>query len=101
MMGASAEVWRDRGAASRLAGAGEQRETKVAGFLIPLCRGADPQSKEEIERVVGYIKNHYPTCRKYCGISELNSNQMECLDRVANAKLHDKIKMIPKCISLY
>ena len=68
---------------------------KYAGFSIHLCRGADPQSKGKIERVVGYIKNHYLTCRKYCGISELNSDLMKWLDCVANTKVHDTTKMIP------
>jgi hypothetical protein len=69
--------------------------TKYAGFTVHLCRGADPQSKGKIERVVGYIKNNYLSCRKYCGISELNSGLMTWLDRVANAKIHDTTKMIP------
>lgn len=68
---------------------------RYAGFTVHLCRGADPQSKGKIERVVGYIKNNYLSCRKYCGISELNSSLMTWLDRVANAKIHDTTKMIP------
>lgn len=44
---------------------------RYAGFSIHLCRGADPQSKGKIERVVGYVKNNYLSCRKYCGINEL------------------------------
>lgn len=68
---------------------------RYAGFTIHLCRGADPQSKGKIERVVGYIKNNYLSCRKYCGISDLNSGLMTWLDRVANAKIHDTTKMIP------
>lgn len=68
---------------------------RYAGFGVHLCRGADPQSKGKIERVVGYIKNNYLSCRKYCGISELNSGLMTWLDRVANQKIHDTIKMIP------
>ncbi len=68
---------------------------RYAGFTIHLCRGADPQSKGKIERVVGYVKNNYLSCRKYCGISELNSGLMTWLDRVANAKVHDTTKMVP------
>jgi transposase len=68
---------------------------RYAGFSIHLCRGADPQSKGKIERVVWYIKNNYLSCRKYCGISELNSGLMTWLDRVANAKVHDTTKMVP------
>jgi transposase len=68
---------------------------RYAGFSIHLCRGADPQSKGKIERVVGYVKNNYLSCRKYCGVSELNSGLMTWLDRVANAKVHDTTKMIP------
>ena len=41
---------------------------RYAGFTIRLCRGADPQSKGKIERVVGYVKNNFLSCRKYCGI---------------------------------
>lgn len=73
---------------------------KYAGFTIHLCRGADPQSKGKIERVVGYIKNNYLSCRKYCGISELNSGLMTWLDRVANSKIHDTTKMIPNRVFL-
>jgi transposase/predicted CopG family antitoxin len=69
--------------------------SKYAGFRIHLCRGNDPQSKGKIERVVGYVKNNYLSCRKYCGISELNNGLMTWLDRVANSKIHDTIKMIP------
>ena len=69
--------------------------TRYAGFMIHLCRGHDPQSKGKIERVVGYVKNNYLSCRKYCGISELNSGLLSWLDRVANAKVHDTTKMIP------
>lgn len=68
---------------------------RYAGFTIHLCRGSDPQSKGKVERVVGYVKNNYLSCRKYCGISELNSGLMTWLDRVANAKVHDTTKMIP------
>jgi len=68
---------------------------RYAGFTIHLCRGHDPQSKGKIERVVGYVKNNYLSCRKYCGISELNSGLLAWLDRVANAKVHDTTKMVP------
>ena len=68
---------------------------RYAGFTVHLCRGYDPQSKGKIERVVGYVKNNYLSCRKYCGISELNSGLMTWLDRVANAKVHDTTRMIP------
>ncbi len=72
--------------------------SRYAGFKIHLCRGYDPQSKGKIERVVGYVKNNYLSCRKYCGISELNNGLMTWLDRVANSKIHDTIKMIPNRI---
>lgn len=69
--------------------------TRYAGFTIHLCRGSDPQSKGKVERVVGYVKNNYLSCRKYLGISELNSGLLKWLDCVANAKVHDTTKMIP------
>ncbi len=68
---------------------------RYAGFTVHLCRGHDPQSKGKIERVVGYVKNNYLSCRKYCGISEMNSGLLTWLDRVANAKVHETTKMIP------
>jgi hypothetical protein len=72
--------------------------SRYAGFTVHLCRGHDPQSKGKIERVIGYIKNNYLSCRKYCGVSELNSGLLTWLDRVANTKVHDTTKMIPNRI---
>jgi len=69
---------------------------QYAGFSVRLCRGSDPQSKGKIERVVGYIKNHFLSCRKYQGISQLNSDGLSWLDRTANAKIHETTKMVPK-----
>jgi hypothetical protein len=73
---------------------------RYAGFTVHLCKRYDPQSKGKIERVIGYVKNNYLSCRKYCGISELNSGLMSWLDRVANAKVHDTTKMIPNRVFL-
>ena len=69
---------------------------RYAGFSIRLCRGNDPQSKGKIERVVGYVKNNYLSCRNYQGIQELNSGGLAWLDRTANNKIHDTTKMVPK-----
>ena len=69
---------------------------QYAGFSVRLCRGNDPQSKGKIERVIGYIKNHFLSCRRYQGISQLNSDGLLWLDRTANAKIHETTKMVPK-----
>ncbi|MDR0325542.1 MAG: IS21 family transposase [Oscillospiraceae bacterium] len=69
---------------------------QYAGFSIRLCRGNDPQSKGKIERVIGYIKNGFLSCRKYQGISQLNSDGLSWLDRTANTKIHETTKMVPK-----
>jgi transposase len=69
---------------------------QYAGFSVRLCRGNDPQSKGKIERVIGYIKNHFLSCRRYQGISRLNSDGLSWLDRTANAKIHETTKMVPK-----
>jgi transposase len=69
---------------------------QYAGFSVRLCRGNDPQSKGKIERVIGYIKNNFLSCRKYQGISQLNSDGLNWLDRTANTKIHETTKMVPK-----
>ena len=63
---------------------------QYAGFSVRLCRGNDPQSKGKIERVIGYIKNHFLSCRNYQGISQLNSDGLSWLDRTANAMIANK-----------
>jgi hypothetical protein len=73
---------------------------QYVGFSVRLCRGNDPQSKGKIERVIGYVKNHFLCCRKYQGITQLNSDGLRWLDRTANAKVHETTKMVPKCVFL-
>jgi transposase len=69
---------------------------QYVGFSVHLCRGNDPQSKGKIERVIGYVKNNFLACRKFAGISSLNSAGLRWLDRTANSKIHETTKMIPK-----
>jgi len=66
------------------------------GFSVRLCRGADPQSKGKIEKVIGYIKNNFLACRKFQGLSDLNSSGLRWLDRTANNSIHETTKMVPK-----
>ena len=66
------------------------------GFSVRLCRGADPQSKGKIEKVIGYIKNNFLSCRLYQGLSQLNSDGLRWLDRTANSKIHETTKIVPK-----
>jgi transposase len=67
-----------------------------AGFSIRLCRGHDPESKGKIEAVVKYVKHNFLSCRRFQGISSLNSEAIRWLDRTANGKVHETTKMIPK-----
>jgi transposase len=73
---------------------------RYAGFGVHLCRGNDPQSKGKIEAVIKYIKNHFLTCRDYPGISRLNSDGLEWLERTANEKKHETTHMIPNRVFL-
>jgi len=68
---------------------------QYAGFKIRMCRGNDPESKGKIEAVVKYVKNNYLASQTYYGMTELNSNGIKWLDRVANAKIHETTKMVP------
>jgi transposase len=67
-----------------------------AGFSVRLCRGYDPESKGKIEAVVKYVKRNFLPCRRFQGVSALNSEAVKWLDRTANGKIHETTKMIPK-----
>jgi transposase len=69
-----------------------------AGFSVRLCRGNDPESKGKIEAVVKYVKGNFLSCRRFSGLSTLNSDAMKWLDRTGNGKVHETTKMIPKAM---
>jgi len=69
-----------------------------AGFSVHLCRGYDPESKGKIESVVKYVKNNFLKYRIFHGISTLNSDGLNWLDRTGNGLVHETTKMIPKIV---
>ena len=69
-----------------------------AGFSVHLCRGYDPESKGKIEAVIKYVKNNFLKYRNFHGISALNSQGLEWLDRTGNASVHETTKMIPTVV---
>ena len=73
---------------------------QYAGFSVRLCRGYDPESKGKIEAVINYVKNNFLACREYAGIARLNSDGLAWLERTANEKKHETIKMVPNRVFL-
>lgn len=66
-----------------------------AGFSVHLCRGNDPESKGKIESVIKYVKGNFLAFRTFYGISRLNSNGLQWLDRTGNGQIHNTTKIIP------
>ena len=66
------------------------------GFVVYMCRKADPQTKGKIENVVKYVKQNFLAHRLYPGDdSNLNRCALDWLDRTANAKHHGTTKRSP------
>lgn len=66
------------------------------GFQVRLCKGADPESKGEIEGVVKYIKYNFADSRIYTTIDNWNDRALEWLERTGNDKIHETTKKRPK-----
>lgn len=66
-----------------------------AGFSVHLCRGNDPESKGKIESVIKYVKGKFLAFRTFYGISRLNSDGLQWLDRTGNGQIHNTTKIIP------
>lgn len=70
------------------------------GFLVYLCRAADPESKGKVEAVVKFFKYNFARNRKYHGIDHWNEAFLEWLSRTGNAKIHGTTKKIPADVHL-
>ena len=66
-----------------------------SGFLVYLCRGADPESKGRIEAVVKYFKRNFAKNRQFMGIDVWNEECADWLERTGNVKRHETTKKIP------
>lgn len=66
------------------------------GFNVYICRGADPQSKGKIEKVVRYVKHGFIENRLYpFDDNTLNDCGISWLERTANMKIHGTTHKIP------
>ena len=64
-----------------------QAYQQALGFDIYLCRGADPESKGKIERVVGYVKSNFAKNRVYDGLDDWNEKSRAWLDIVTGKQM--------------
>lgn len=60
-----------------------------------ICRGADPETKGKIERVIQFIKNNFAKDRVYTDIDKWNKQSFDWLVRRGNGKIHNTTKKIP------
>ena len=77
-----------------------QAYQQALGFDIYLCRGADPESKGKIERVVGYVKSNFAKNRVYDGLDDWNDKSRAWLERTGNHKVHGTTKKRPDSVFL-
>lgn len=68
---------------------------KETGFSIYLSKGYDPSTKGKVEKTVDFVKHHFLGGRLYYGIDRLNSEFLDCLDRVGNGIINDTTKKVP------
>jgi len=77
-----------------------QAYQQALGFDVYLCRGADPESKGKIERVVGYVKSNFAKNRVYDGLEDWNEKSRSWLERTGNHKVHGTTKKRPDSVFL-
>lgn len=68
---------------------------KETGFSIYLSKGYDPSTKGKVEKTVDFVKHQFLGGRLYYGIDRLNSEFLDCLDRVGNGIINDTTKKVP------
>jgi transposase len=72
-----------------------RKYAEYRGFKLHFCRKSDPQSKGKVENIIRYAKYNFLRGRRYINIGLLNGQNIEWLDRTANAKEHSTTKRIP------
>ena len=73
---------------------------KRRNFQVHMCRKADPESKGQIENVVGFVKKNFARHRIYYGLDKLNEECLAWLERRGNGKVHQTTKKIPAQVFL-
>ena len=58
-------------------------------LTLHVCRKADPESKEKIENVVGFIKHNFAKHRIFTTIDAWNEQGWNWLRRTANGRVHN------------
>lgn len=62
---------------------------------LRVCRKADPESKGQIENVVGYMKHNFAEHRLFTNIDRWNEDGWRWLNRTGNYKIHHTTKKRP------
>lgn len=65
-------------------------------FKMGLCRAYNPESKGKVKAVVKFAKNNFAKHRIFKDIDSFNDENLLCLDRTGNGKVHDITKKYPK-----
>ena len=69
-------------------------------FQVYMCRKSDPESKGQIENVVGFVKKNFARNRIYYSLDKLNEECLAWLERRGNGKVHQTTKKIPAQVFL-
>lgn len=64
-------------------------------FKIYMCRKQDPETKDRVENVVGFVKKNFSQNRVFHHIDKLNEECRAWLFRTGNGKIHNTTKKIP------
>ncbi|HZK28414.1 MAG TPA: IS21 family transposase [Thermoclostridium sp.] len=64
-------------------------------FKVYMCRGADPESKGRVEKVVDFVKSNFAHNRVFYNLDKWNEETLSWLDRRGNGKEHGTTKKIP------
>ena len=73
---------------------------KRRNFQVHMCRKADPESKGQIENVVGFVKKNFARHRIYYSLDKLNEECLAWLERRGNGKVHQTTKKVPAHVFL-
>ena len=65
---------------------------KRRNFQVHMCRKVDPESKGQIENVVGFVKKNFARHRIYYSLDKLNEECLAWLERRGNGKVHQTTK---------
>ena len=65
------------------------------GFIVHVCRAADPESKGKVEAVVKFVKYNFARGRRFYSITSWQESCEAWLERRGNYKTHEKTKKRP------